>query len=291
MVPELPDGWRWESYGGVEVGVPDWWGWGNGDQRLDQWTVGDGQGKRPMVGRSGPVTLVGYARVPEGATDPATLVENTGATVAFGRGAKYASDASEAGDRTTLRRHGVEVRIQAEASLRAQIVDTFHSVDVDSFGCASTHPVSVEPSRRPSPAVDVTELTGVSAVAAGKYRVGRDDYDSDARLLSSLRLVDDAARAAIEGIVALELGSGPNDPTHCLPEVSYGDELVVLGITSDKGESEVYLRYSGCDHHGFDDGLNVRRLTAGAMVPFLCGPNTVVGSLSSGMARLIWRDR
>lgn len=23
--PELPAGWRWESYGGVEVGVPDSW--------------------------------------------------------------------------------------------------------------------------------------------------------------------------------------------------------------------------------------------------------------------------
>ena len=24
--PALPSGWRWESYGGVQVGVPDGWG-------------------------------------------------------------------------------------------------------------------------------------------------------------------------------------------------------------------------------------------------------------------------
>lgn len=289
-MPELPAGWRWESYGGVEVGVPDSWGWGNGDQRLDQWTVGDGLGKRPMVGRPGPVTLVGYGPIPEGRTDPATLVENTGPTVAFGRGAKYASDVREAGDRTTIRRNGVEVRIQAEATVRAQIVATFHTVDVDSSGFASRHVLSVEPSRRPDPAVDVADLTGVLALAVGKYLVGRDAYDSEPRLVSSLRLTGESAREAIRAVGELRIGSGPNSPEDCLPEVSYGDEIVVLRITSDQGQSEVYLRYSGCDHHGFDDGVTVRRLTAEAMAPFLAGPNTVVGSLSSGMARLIWRD-
>lgn len=155
-MPALPVGWRWESYGGVEIGVPKSWGWGNGSQRLDQWTVGDG-GRRPMVGRPGPTTLVGYSPISPGETDPATLVENTGPTVAFGRGARYASDVREAGDRTTIRRRGAEVRVQAETTLRARIVATFHTVDVDHAGCATTHAVSVDPTRRPDPALDVAE--------------------------------------------------------------------------------------------------------------------------------------
>jgi hypothetical protein len=124
-----------------------------------------------MVGRSRPVTLVGYEPIPSGATDPASLVENTGPIVAFRRGATYASDVREAGDRTTIRRNGVDVRIQAEAPVRAQIVATFHTVDVDSSGCASRHVVSVEPFRRPGPAVNLAHLTSVTTVAVGKYLV------------------------------------------------------------------------------------------------------------------------
>lgn len=289
-MPELPVGWRWESYGGVEIGVPESWGWGNGSQRLDQWTVGDG-GRRPMVGRPGPTTLVGYSPTGPGETDPATLVENTGPTVAFGRGARYASDVREAGDRTTIRRRGVEVRVQAETTLRARIVATFHTVDVDNAGCATTHAVSLDPTRRPDPALDVAELTGVTSVSVGKYLIGRDDDDSDPRLISSLRLEADAASAVVGAVARLRIGSGPNDPRQCIPEVSYGEEIVVLFVTSEQGRSEIYLRYSGCDHHGFDDGVRTRRLTARSITPFLSGPNSVTGSLSSRMARLVWRNR
>lgn len=196
------------------------------------------------------------------------LVGGGSPTAAFGRGARYASDVNEAGDRTTIRRRGVEVRVQVEAALRAQIVATFRIVDVDSAGCATSHPVSVDPARRPDPAMDVTELTGVTSVSVGKFLVGRDAYDSDPRLISSLRLDGAAASAAVGAIAHLMVGSGPNDPEHCLPEVSYGDEIVVLGVRSEQDQSEIYLRYSGCDHHGFDDGVNVRRLTEQSLKPF-----------------------
>src|SRR5689334_6409256 len=72
----LPAGWRWESYGGVEVGVPGDWGWGNGSQRLYQWCAGARHHvAAPMVGRPGVSTLVGC---PGGKPDPATLIANTG---------------------------------------------------------------------------------------------------------------------------------------------------------------------------------------------------------------------
>src|SRR3954465_15549674 len=56
--PTLPDGWRWESYRDVEVGVPADWGWGSGDQRLGQWCTNEKHPK-PIVGRPGVSTLVG----------------------------------------------------------------------------------------------------------------------------------------------------------------------------------------------------------------------------------------
>src|SRR5947209_6900926 len=65
--PNLPAGWRWESYGGVQVGVPVDWGWGNGTQRLSQWcTATKDEIAKPIVGRPGRVTLVGCP----GATKP-----------------------------------------------------------------------------------------------------------------------------------------------------------------------------------------------------------------------------
>ena len=41
--PALPAGWRWESYGGVQVGVPRFWGWDSAALRIDAWCVRDGQ--------------------------------------------------------------------------------------------------------------------------------------------------------------------------------------------------------------------------------------------------------
>jgi hypothetical protein len=41
------------------------------------------------------------------------------------------------------------------------------------------------------------------------------------------------------------------------------------------GESQVYLRYSSCDHNGFDDGRSV-------------GPNAVYSGLDSATAKLVW---
>ena len=62
-----------------------------------------------------------------------------------------------------------------------------------------------------------------------------------------------------------------------LKEVSYGDEIMVLRT----GRAELVIRYSGCDHNGFDDGVTVRRLTAAAMLPFVAGPNRVQSASGS----------
>jgi hypothetical protein len=53
--------------------------------------------------------------------------------------------------------------------------------------------------------------------------------------------------------------------------------MIVLRIGSAVGASEIYARYSGCDHNGFDDGITVRTLTRTPMQALIAGPNAPSG--------------
>lgn len=291
-VPALPAGWRWESYGGVEVGVPGSWGWDNGSQRIGQWCASPQTAEAhqvPAVGRPGGASLVGCAMdTPEGKPNPETLLRNTGPIVAFDRPEKPKNAVVEQGDRTTVGLNGVEVIVQTEPGLRKKIVATVHAVTIDVNGCPSTDPVSHDPARRPAPAVDVAKLAGVTAIAACKYGLDHDAYGSDPRLLGSLRLDGVKAAQAVKRIGSASKRGGPNAPRNCTQDSSYGDELIVLRVFSNQGESQVYLRYSSCDHNGFDDGRSVRRLDARSVAPFVAGPNAVYSGLDSSTATLIW---
>lgn len=289
--PALPDGWRWESYGGVEVGVPGTWRWDNGSQRIGQWCASPQTAEAdqiPAVGRPGGATLVGCGLdTPKRKPDPETLLKNTGPIVAFDRPEKPRDGVVKVGDRTTVGLNGVEVIVQTEPALRKKIVATVHAVTVDVNGCPSTDPVSRDPARRPAPAVDVAKLENVSIVAACKYVLDHDAYGSDPRLQGSLRLEGAAAAKAVGRIAAAAKGGGPNKPKQCTADTSYGDEMIVLRVSSKAGESQIYLRYSSCDHNGFDDGKSVRRLDAASVAPFFAGPNAVYGGLGP-TAELIW---
>jgi hypothetical protein len=279
----LPAGWRWESYRDVEVAVPADWGHDNGSQRVYQWCIWEGP-THPAVGRPGVTTMVGCMKARE-VPHPSTLVDRLGTFVAFATalGPAVQQQTTE-GDRTTVRVGMVEVLVQAEPALRRRIVDTIRQITVDANGCAVSNPISQAPGRRPHPAVDVTQLSGVRAVSACKYslqdRLG-DDRLTGPTLLSSLRLEGAAAVQAIAVTATAPLGGGPDNPAQCLPEVSYGDEAIVLTVTSDQGTSVIYLRYSGCDHNGFDDGINRRALTKEAVAPFIAGPNRITSGFSA----------
>ena len=277
-VETLPTGWRWESFGGVQVGVPADWGWGVGGQRLSQWCISTPRDRaQPIVGRPGPVTAVGCPAGDQGDPDPGTLLENTGQVVSL----EWTLDApgtTREGDRTTVVVQGVAVAVQAEEELRDRIVATVHEVDGprDVYGCPVTDPVWTDPGRRPDPSVDITTLSGVAALSVCRYALAdpaaRVPGDRDP-LVSSLRITGAAAQEVVSAIAAAPPGGGPDNPRDCLPDYSYGDDLMVLHVTSDAGESTVHARYSGCDHNGFDDGVTVRRLTREAMQPLLAGPN------------------
>ena len=284
--PALPAGWRWESFAGVQVGVPAEFGWGNGSQRLGQWCIGED--RDPIVGRPGPSTLVGCPTDPE--ADPSTLLDNTGPVVSLSTAALWDEEKAPApgrrqeGDRLTVVHDGVEVGIQTPAELRERIAATIHSVDVDAYGCPATSRFSADPAHRPDPAVPVESLTGVSAVSVCRYAVTTPDgYPAGAKpLISSSRI--EGNHAAVAAVAAAPVGGGPNAPENCLAEYSYGDELIVLRVESDQGASEVVLRYSGCDHNGFDDGAAVRELTRDAVGAVLTGPHRV-SSMSGPQAK------
>jgi hypothetical protein len=269
----LPAGWRWESYGGVQVGVPGDWGWGNGAQRLDQWCAHPpGKAEGPVVGRPAAVTLVACPRG-DATAAAATLVEKTGPVVAFDRTPERSATVTHEGDRTTLRLAGVLVVVQAPAGLRRQIVDTVHPVRVDGYGCPASHPISATPSYRPAEPVDVATLRAVTEVSACRYQLGSIRPGADARLVSSARLVGPEAVRAVREIARAPVGGGPDDPGDCLPVPSYGEEAIVATVRSPAGGAEIVLRYSGCDRNGFDDGVRVRSLTAAAVAPFVAGAN------------------
>jgi hypothetical protein len=89
------------------------------------------------------------------------------------------------------------------------------------------------------------------------------------RLISSTRLDAAAADRALAAVAAAPPGSGPNDPASCLADYAYGREIVTVRA----GWTSLVVRYDGCDHHGFDDGVTVRRLTGTALDLFLTGPH------------------
>ena len=203
-----------------------------------------------------------------------TLIANTGSVVAF-EPTTEPPGVRQQGDQTAVRLAGVEVIVNAPVDLRRRIVETIRPVaDADSYGCPTTHPISTQAQQRPAKPLDVTSLTDVSSVSACKFQLGEDSSATTPSLISSLRLDGSAAEQAIREIATAPLGGGPDNPGQCLPSASYGQDVIVLFVRSAGGRSQVVLRYSGCDHNGFDDGIAVRALTAKAVAPFVTGSNT-----------------
>lgn len=263
----IPAGWRTETFGRVQLGVPGDWGQGTTDQ---QWCK---RSKKPFVGRPGALTAIGCA-----SDDPAadTTLSTGGQFVWFGTGdyqQHWPSDREQltswvtTGDRVTFELAGERIAIQAPRALQQQILDTVQVVDNDENGCPSVAPFEGDQEWRPSgPAV--TELGKVKSVSACKY--------GGAQLGSSVKLKGPKARRAIAAIAKAPEGGGPYTPAaNCAqPEDLVAMSQIVLLVEGEK-QGTIGLRWDGCRHRGLDDGTTVRKLTRQAVRPFVTGPNTV----------------
>jgi hypothetical protein len=286
----LPNGWKWESFRDVELAVPSPWADQNSTSQLTtQWCIRSRNDHperlRPEVGRPGASTLVGCALDDP---DVGYLIANAGKFVAFEDAPKAHAGTTHRGDRTIVTVGGVRVLVQLEPRVAARVIATIHVVAADSNGCRPAHPISTDPSRRPRPAIAVAELRGVTAVSACRYTL-REPLAPDevTGLFSSIRLDGAPAARSIARIAGSQLGSGPNTPQNCARAGRFGDDAIVLLITSDAGMSQVFLRYSGCVLHGFDDGTSYRTLTKESVAPFIAGQNQPQSANGGPMAHII----
>ena len=258
----LPDGWRWESFLGVEVGVPNNFGWGSTDQALSQWCISED--RQALVGRPFRASTLVFCATEEGRSPQGSLVDKTGPIVAF----EYDRDVREAGDRTVIRHGKVSVIIQVKEPLRSRIAKTVRLVDdVDWAGCPKTDPISKRPYGSPKRGVDVSKIRDVRRVSVCRYGV---KSELPPGLLASTVLTGSEADEAIAAIAAAPKGSGPNEPDCTAGSMS---EVVVLRVRSAGGESLINVRYDDCDKVGFDDGVDVRRLTKAGLSRILVGPH------------------
>lgn len=273
----LPLGWRWESYGGIEVGVPNSWGSGTTGQ---PWCLNVAPGPpAPYVGRPGIVATIGCLVTKDNVPDPGSSIVRAGTFIWFSKSMDTAEKPVVVmGDRATLTLAGVELSVLAPAVMREAILDTLHTIAGGTNGCPLTHPISDDPAWRPMSADPVEGLTGVTAVSACRYGEGF--------LVSSVRLEGGAAKEAVANVVTASGGGGPNSPQTCAKSYAYGEEAIVLEIIASQGQGEVVMRYDGCDHHGFDDGHSVRTLTHDAVRPFFAGPNRI-DSYSSALGTIM----
>lgn len=277
QLPPLPDGWRWESYRDVVVGVPGDWAYSGG--RISDWCAAAGTGSpQPGVGRPGPVDAIACPQASPGEPDPGSLLKNGGTYVAFA-GADQQNLKTE-GDREVLTLGSTAVVIQAPEALRAQIAETIQQRnDADHHGCPLTHPISSDPSWRPSP-VDPAVFEHVTSMTACRYdlRTARNEpLPADApTLVSSVQVTGAKARSTAAAIAASPAGGGPDDPSSCAEDSWYGDEAIVVRLDHPDGTPEyLVVRYSGCNHNGIDDGTVVHPLTVENARPFFSGSNWI----------------
>ncbi|OLF19121.1 hypothetical protein [Actinophytocola xanthii] len=264
--PPPAAGWRWESYGGVDVQVPDEWGHGTTGTPPCLPSI---EPDTPYVGRPGAVESIGCMgpSVPELADRSAYLW--------FDSSAKPGVHTHDGGwvEETRLVA-GVPLTVFSDdATERTRILNSARRAATDGeAGCPTEHPVLTGPDARPTPAPGgLPEAGEVRSATLCRYALTDVLRPRTSPVLSRTVLSADEARAVVAAVTAAPQGEGPNQPESCIPEVAYGDEVLLLLVRDSARTHEVFVRYSGCDGHGMDDGTTHRRLTPDALTLLLSG--------------------
>jgi hypothetical protein len=179
---------------------------------------------------------------------------------------------------------GIAVTVLTDnEQLRHRMLDSVRPIAAD-----PDHSIIAGPEARPDPGHDgLAGVGAVESVTITRYELGSDAPNP---MLSRTRMTGDTAAELVNAILAAPEGTGPNSPGDCAASRMFGDQAIVLRVHGTERTQEVFVRYSGCDGHGFDDGRIRRRLTAEALGPILAGPHRP-GTLNGSVAELVWLRR
>jgi hypothetical protein len=176
-----------------------------------------------------------------------------------------------------------------DAALRERILASARAVQgADTFGCPVDHRIRQGPDVRPEPGTGgLATLGRVESIAVCRYALDAGQRIPPKPVLSASRLTGSAARELVDAVLAAPAGGGPNSPQNCSADSTYGEEVILLRVHGER-DQEVYVRYSGCDGHGIDDGATLRTLTTDMLRPLLRGPHTP-GGLNGPVGLMVWR--
>lgn len=283
---EADPGWRWESYAGVEVQVPEEWvGTTAGLAGYPAWCASTGDGGAPSPGVNRGVLGIMPA-IACGDDRPASSYAQgleLGSLLPAGRrdlAGRWAVEAIEVA--------GVTVAVTSDDPGQAQrVLASARPVrdGVDVHGCEVDSELRQE-GARPAPG-ELPDRADVVAVSACRYLLPGQSGETDlpAPLLASLRWSGSDAADVVDAITAAPPCTGPDDDSSCAPSYRLGEELLVLRVDDGTDVQDVVVRYSGCGGHGVDDGTSTRRLTGDLLQRLLVGPLAPT-SLSGVVANL-----
>lgn len=254
----LPEGWRWESFGDLQVGVPASWTYGN----LSQWCVGaTGTERRtPRVQR------------PYGASTLVACTGDGGYGIAFTR----------AGDRAgaPTAPSGAEVRRVGFATGRATIVartadladrvaaTATRIAEIDVHGCAPDAPLP-----RLDTFTDAADPGSASISVCRYVRTG-----GRVLLDASERLSPQDADTLRTALANAPSGRGPDAPrSSCIR----GPERQAVALVFD-ARMAAWVHYDGCRGHGVDLGADGTRRVTAALLHWALSPGWS-GGLSGGV--------
>lgn len=267
---EVPD-MRWESYGGIEVQVPQSWGYGD----LTQWCAPDdvpGQVDGPSVDRPGGGRTVhcsagqssGHHRTERVTYTAGLILRPAGEGPRLGR-----ADVAHGAElfRRTVGNVDLTV-VDVTAELARQILFSAEEVRrLDRNGC---------PIHEEIPPIGHHDgggrhgLTGMaSAVSASICHYETEPWGRPT-LVFSERIADaDAANHLLQRLEAAQ----PTDATAPAVHTAGCRETEAAMISfHGLGSADVWVHYAGCRPHGTDDGDQPRELTSDILEPVLDEP-------------------
>lgn len=246
----VPDGWRLESWRGLEVAVPGEWEYGS----LEDWCAGGGRLPHRVDRPGGGVMSIGCPSLSYGLrflpTDEIPRGPEEGDALLASMPPDYAVGWQEVGDAAVM-------VVTDDGELTKQVLGTVREADArDGNGC---------PVRQELPALGSADWEGGGEaglpqgdpVSVCRYAAGLDGPN----LEQSELLDEEGSRLAAEAVLKAPEGSGPDaGPDSC---VQWSEEQAVALVAGERVLA--WVHYDGCDGHGVDLPGGSRELTAAVL--------------------------